>query len=1075
MLVGAAGLALSAVPSPLTILASGLAYKLFEKIVTDAGRDALKDWAARAGGGDDAGAASALALAAGGVIAGIVKEAHAEYPKRDTGAKWLESATRIDAKDFAACLEQPEFQSCHAEALREFLGAPMGGIDEQATTGSFWLKLLMKGLATSNPAGDRSTLEHPDQQKGLRFAAKALWERFPAKFNEILRKDGAEGGTVWIEIQAATQRRLIELAIEHSESHQELKKDLADFILNINTALASLARQVSPQGEHPDESLYEKVTQARNYAGSTYARLAGIDAKLADIRDIVAGGPEILIPDETTVDRPSMLFSDRRVPFVARDKELDELRAFLNCRQIVAWWMWHGAAGMGKSRLAFELCREFDAKVNPDAGQWTAGFLKVRGTDAASWGKWRPKRPTLIVVDYAASKAPQLSEWIADLARQAKHNPDDPALGPFWPVRFLLLDRDADRHWLDLLMTEDEKGRRVEAAQYKVAREGQETPLAASPGALTALDDAGLLAVAEAVYKERNARATPDERSKKRATPREAVDAIRGGLREHRPLFVTLAAEAAYDGQDVSRLDEVQLVDQWLDAEREQWKKIAAAHPHELTGEAYTKLERLLALATLCQGLPAPNGYNHEELFKKHGIDGLLPPHGSFAKDWAPLDKFLSIPHDEMLKSVPPMQPDYFGERFVLRVLEKGLKWPQQREAFFEAAMEANLVGALGYLALAARDFPHNELVEGFTHQTLAAEKGVEPKTPLGFVWSMLLFRVAVSFHEQGAAKEAMEVYSAIRTLDPDDAATLGNYATLLWEHLGRAGQAEALYKQALAIRPDDSVTLNNYATLLKRLPGREKDAERLYKRALKILPSDVKTLTNYAVLLWEAFDRAKEAENLFRRALEAQPDNVDTLNHYATMLWNHLGRAGEAEALYKRALSIQPNHMGVLNNYANLLSRDHTRASEAASLFEMASRAEPSNPVPWLNWAGLLIASVDRLRGLAMVSEAFKSQNVPGATDGFLILLFSIACFGGQEMNLAAIAKLKQILASPEARIPDWSFDVPLFYLRRERPSDPDLPWLEKLAQVITGKAEVQELAEWAKWREASPPPFAG
>jgi tetratricopeptide (TPR) repeat protein len=970
MLVGAVGLALSAVPSPLTILASGLAYKLFEKIVTDAGRDALKAWAARAGGGDDAGAASALALAAGGVIAGIVKEAHAEYPKRDTGAKWLESATRIDAKDFAACLERPEFQSCHAEALREFLGAPMGGIDEQATTGSFWLKLLIEGLATSNPAGDRSTLEHPDQQKGLRFAAKALWERFPAKFNEILRKDGAEGGTVWIEIQAATQRRLIELAIEHSESHQELKKDLADFILNINTALASLARQVSPQGEHPDESLYEKVSQARNYAGSTYARLAGIDAKLADIRDIVAGGPEILIPDDTTVDRPSMYFSDRRVPFVARDKELDELRAFLNCRQIVAWWVWHGAAGMGKSRLAFELCREFDAKVNRDAGQWTAGFLKVRGTDAASWGKWRPRRPTLIVVDYAASKAPQLSEWIADLARQAKQNPDDPSLGPLWPVRFLLLDRDADKHWLNLLMTEDEKGRRVKGAQYKVARERLETPLAVPPRALTPLDDAGLLAVAEAVYKERDAKATPDERSKKRATPREAANAIRGGPREHRPLFVTLAAEAAYDGQDVSRLNEVELVDDWLDVQREQWKKEAAGPPYKLEGESYTQLERLLALATLCQGLPAPNGYDHEELFKKHGVDRLLPPHGSFANGWAPLYKFLSIPHDEMLKSVPPMQPDYFGERFVLRVLDETINHAGKREAFLDVALEANEVGAAEYLALASRDFPQHELVLRLTDKVLPLLRKAMADPLIGTLFNAVLFSVAYSMRQAGAVEHAGRLAASLAAMNPDHATALFNNATLLGSISEREREAEAAFKQALALRPQDADILHNYGMLLAKQPA---------------------------------------------------------------------------------------------------------RAGESVAFFERAQRADPRSHIPWYGLVSILIATVDRPRGIAMVHEEMRSP--VARSKGWIVLgvHFLLAAFGDEKQQLHVLGNLKGWLPDPAARVKAMDFAVPLIYLRLERPSDPDLPWLEKLAQVISGKAEVQELDGWAKWREASPPPFAG
>lgn len=77
---------------------------------------------------------------------------------------------------------------------------------------------------------------------------------------------------------------------------------------------------------------------------------------------------DLTIPSLDTVD--SLLsFANTSVAYVGRGNELDELRGFLAAEAPFSWWLWTGPAGVGKSRLAVELCR--DASCS-----WHAGFLR---------------------------------------------------------------------------------------------------------------------------------------------------------------------------------------------------------------------------------------------------------------------------------------------------------------------------------------------------------------------------------------------------------------------------------------------------------------------------------------------------------------------------------------------------------------------------------------------------------------------------------------------------------------------------------------------------------------------------
>jgi tetratricopeptide (TPR) repeat protein len=142
-------------------------------------------------------------------------------------------------------------------------------------------------------------------------------------------------------------------------------------------------------------------------------------------------GLVLQLPHLATPD--GLSFASRSTTLSGRNVELARVAEFLESPEPFSWWVVAGSAGIGKSRLALEACYEASTL-------WDVGF--VSEADKRAVLHLRPNRPTLLVVDYAASRA----SWLADLLASLVDRTKQP--GP--PVRVLVLERDTSPSWFDI-------------------------------------------------------------------------------------------------------------------------------------------------------------------------------------------------------------------------------------------------------------------------------------------------------------------------------------------------------------------------------------------------------------------------------------------------------------------------------------------------------------------------------------------------------------------------------------------------------------------------------------------------
>jgi AAA ATPase domain len=344
------------------------------------------------------------------------------------------------------------------------------------------------------------------------------------------------------------------------------------------------------------------------------------------------------------------LYGARVLPFIGRDAEIDKLGKFLGGpERPFRWMVLHGSGGVGKSRLALELCLAL-------RNEWHAGFLPQEGNEP-DWGRWQPLVPTLIVVDYAARDTEHTCRLLRALAGRGV---PDGTLRLAAPVRVLLVERTGKGDWLDRTV-----GVGTTKAQVNASHASEDLPLA------TVADPWSIFEFVLGQAK----KSLPDKK--------ETLAALDEIDSERRPLFAYFMADAIAAGHDVRHFDGARLLDQVIERGREQYWKPAGATAKE---------ERLLALATMARGLPVSTLASVTEI--------LLP---TWDVDRHPAT-FLAMTGRESGENIAPLEPDIVGEHFTLACLAQTNLSNADRARFCGLAWRLNPLGMAQFMLLSHRD-----------------------------------------------------------------------------------------------------------------------------------------------------------------------------------------------------------------------------------------------------------------------------------------------------------------------------------------------------------------------------------
>lgn len=135
------------------------------------------------------------------------------------------------------------------------------------------------------------------------------------------------------------------------------------------------------------------------------------------------------------------------------------------------------------------------------------------------------------------------------------------------------------------------------------------------------------------------------------------------------------------------------------------------------------------------------------------------------------------------------------------------------------------------------------------------------------------LTSAGLSLMQQGKFQDALQYFSKILNIDPNDPIALGNKGAALTQ-LNRHEEALVFYNKALQIDPTNTNVLNNMAASLFQL-GRIDESLQTLDKILEIEPNNVNVLILKGKVLSES-KKYNDAFSVFRKVLEIDPTNED-------------------------------------------------------------------------------------------------------------------------------------------------------------------------------------------------------
>ncbi|MBP8789289.1 MAG: tetratricopeptide repeat protein, partial [Azonexus sp.] len=556
------------------------------------------------------------------------------------------------------------------------------------------------------------------------------------------------------------------------------------------------------------------------------------------------------------------------VPFdPARQPDLDALHEWLDDAQWrEAVRLVTGAGGLGKTRLALELCRQ-----RRDGG-WAAGFLEhgLEPRDIpAAWRHLRGlSKPILIAIDYAETRQSVLFALVKSMLQSP--------LPGTQQVRLLLLARNAGEWW-DRLPSKDPV---TEAFLDGYATSG--------PARLPSLH-AATIDRRSAYAKALNAFAT----RLGIGTPTVMPDLTA----EHfgRPLYLQMAALLALHGERPASAEG--LTKALLNHETRYWRGVLAPFAW---AEPERQAAQLLALTTLAGGFATPR--------EAQAYWATAGDNTQSSSDLATLFHALA-PLYAGRQGLQPVRPDLLGEALVAQVLLRSEASQLLDAVLSQRASESVRRHALTVLTRLAsqRLDVHEIVVDALVRQFPHC---VHDVVAVATESTGQLARLAEAAFARLAPQPKSQVAGLLGSRLAEDSVQLsGLYLLVSGHQVEKWRKKKERKKLGSADLADFAGSLMNYSVALSRT-GNYDQALVVAGEAFKVFqilaqadrqrhdPDYAMSLSNYAARLSDvgrsedALEHAQQALEIRRRLAQARPDRHDP--DYAMSLSNYAARLSD-------------------------------------------------------------------------------------------------------------------------------------------------------------------------------------